>query len=199
MTTIPSQNFTVSYNPKGLCRIVGFACLAGFLVDLVVLLFPPSLGNVEWRIGVLQQLGDRSVVLLLGLALTMYGILDTRGWRRRLALFCLSLGVIFCLSSVLVIRDSLAYQQQVMQAIAKQSSDIQSQIQKAQTDPKAAPNVTAEQLEQASRVLSGRTEAAKQTTKTGVLKSSISSVGNLLVVGLALIGLGRYGARPPKF
>ena len=62
----------------------------------------------------MQQISDRSIILLFGLALVMYGMLDFRRWRRRLALFCLILGVIFNLSSILVIRDGIASQQQAM-------------------------------------------------------------------------------------
>jgi len=65
----------------------------------------------------LQQLGDRAVILLFGIALVMYGIINFRIWRRRLALSCLVLGVIFILSCILVIRDTLAFQQQALTTI----------------------------------------------------------------------------------
>jgi len=198
MTTLSTQNFTGSYKPQALCRIVGFACLAGFLVDLFVLTFPPAFGAIEWRIGFLQQLGDRAVILLFGLALVMYGIINFRQWRRRLALTCLVLGVLFNLSCILVIRDSLAFQQETLTKINTQAAQVQSQIQKAQDDPKVAPNITPEKLQQASQQLSSQATSLKQNTQTSVLKTTVSSVGNLVVVGLALIGLGQYGARPPK-
>lgn len=198
MTTVPAQNFSTSYNPKGLCRIVGFACLAGFLVDLFVLTFPPAFGAIQWRIAFLQQLADRSIILLFGLSLIMYGILDFRRWRRRLAMASLILGIVFILSCILVIRDNLAFQQQAMTNINSRAAQVQSQLQQAQTNPKVAPNATPEQLQQASEFLSSQTVSAKETTKASVLKTGISSVGNLVVIGLSLIGLGQYGARPPK-
>lgn len=198
MTTVPAQNFSPSYSPKGLCRIVGFACLAGFLVDLFVLTFPPAFGTLQWRIAFLQQLSDRSVILLFGMALIMYGILDFRRWRRRLAMTSLIVGIIFILSCILVIRDSLAFQQQAVTNINNRAAQVQSQLQQAQSNPKVAPKVTPEQLDQASQLLSNQMISAKETTKTSVLKTGISSVGNLMVIGLALIGLGQYGARPPK-
>jgi len=116
MASISNQNFGVSYNPKG-C----FACLAGFLVDMIVLTFPPALGNVEWRVGFLQQLGDRSIILLLGLALIMYSWIDIRPWRRKLALACLIIGVVFNLSSVLAIRDNLKVQEMAITNISTQA------------------------------------------------------------------------------
>jgi predicted PurR-regulated permease PerM len=198
MASISVPNVTPSYNPKGLIRIVGFACLAGFLVDLLVLTFPPALGNLQWRVAFMQQVSDRSIVLLFGLALVMYGILDFRLWRRRLAMFCLVLGVIFTLSSILVVRDSLTLQQQALTNISNQAAQIQSQIQKAQDNPQAVPNITPEKLQQASQALSNQANALKQNAKTSVIRTGVSSVGNLVVVGLALIALGQYGARPPK-
>ncbi|UIE36384.1 HpsJ-like protein, cyanoexosortase C-associated [Leptodesmis sichuanensis] len=198
MTTVPAQNFSPSYSPKGLCRIVGFACLGGFLVDLFVLTLPPAFGTLQWRITFLQQLADRSVILLFGMALIMYGILDFRRWRRRLAMASLIFGIVFILSSILVIRDSLEFQQQAMANISNRASQVQSQLQQAQSNPKLAPRVKPEQLEQASQLLSNQLASAKETTKTSVLRTGISSVGNLIVIGLALIGLGQYGARPPK-
>jgi hypothetical protein len=198
MTTLPAQNFGISYNPKGLCRIVGFTCIAGFLVDLLVLTFPPAFGSVEWRVGFLQQLGDRSIILLFGLALLLFGIIEWRAWRRRLALFCLVTGVVFNLSCVLVIRDSLQLQKQALTNISNQASQLQTQIEKAKDNPKPNQNVTPERLNQATQLLSSQASALKENAKTSVLKASISSVGNLVVVGLGLIGLGQYGARPPK-
>ncbi|MDX2240854.1 MAG: HpsJ family protein [Leptolyngbyaceae cyanobacterium bins.302] len=199
MTTLSSPNSYVgSYNPKGLCQIVGLACLAGFVVDLFVITFPPNLGNLQWRIAFMQQTSDRSIILLFGLALMMFGMLDFRRWRRRLAMFCLILGAVFCLSSILVIRDGLAFQQEALKNISNQASQVQSQIQRAQSNPGSVPNVTPEQLNQLSGALSNQVNTLKESAKTTTLKTGISSVGNLIIVGLALIGLGQYGARPPK-
>lgn len=199
MTTLSSPNsFVGSYNPKGLAQIVGFACLAGFLVDTFVLSFPPNLGNLQWRIGFMQQISDRSIILLFGLALVMYGTLDFRRWRRRLAMFCLILGAVFCLSTILVIRDGVAFQQEALKNISTQASQVQTQIERAQSNPGSVPNVTPEQLNQLSGALSNQVNTLKESAKTTTLRTGVSSVGNLVVVGLALIGLGQFGARPPK-
>jgi len=204
MATAPTnKNFKTSYNPQAynpqaLCCIVGFACLAGFLVDLAVLSFPPSLGNIEWRIGFLQQVSDRSVILLFGLALLLYGTLDFRTWRRPLSLLCTVLGVAFSLSSILVIADGIAFQRQTVTAITTQAAQIESQIQNAQADSTVAPNITPEQLAQAAQQLKNQAKTLKSNAQTSVIKTGVASVGNFLVVGLALVGLGRYGARPPR-
>lgn len=195
MATVQNRSFVNSYNPNGLCFIVGLACLAGFLVDVLTLSLPVDFGNIEWRMSLLRQLSDRSIILLFGLALMIYGTLDFRAWAKRLALLSLVLGVLFTLSSFLVIRDNIAFHKQALNAINVQAAQMQSQIQKAQEDAAIASNITPEQLSQATQQLTSRASELKSTTKIGLVKSGISSVGNLIIVGIALIGLGRYGAR----
>lgn len=192
------QNFAPAYNPKPLCRIVGIACLAGFMVDLLILALPPALGNPEWRTGFLQQTSDRSIILLFGAALTIYGSLEARALRKQLGIACLSIGVIYLLSCVLVIRDGLTLNDLAAKNIATQAAQVQTQIQNAKNDPKASPNVTPEQLQQAAQTVDTRAVSLKQNAKTGILKTTIAIVGNLTVIGIALISLGRYGMRPRK-
>lgn len=197
MASASTQNFASAYSAKILCQLVGLACIAGFIVDLLVLTFPPAFTSLEWRVGFMQQVSDRAIILLFGLALLLYGLLDRRRLRRQLTLFCLILGVLFNLSSILVIRDTLTLREQAAIAISSRASAFQLQIQQAQANPRAA-NVTPEQIQQASKQVSQQADAARQSTKTSVLKTGISSVGNLVVVGLALMGLGQVGARLPR-
>lgn len=198
MATTSVQNFAPSYNAKPLCRIVGIACLAGFVVDLLILALPPALGSAEWRTGFLQQVSDRSIILLFGSALTIYGSLETRALRKQLGMACLAIGVIYLLSCVLVIRDGLTLNDLAAKNIATQAAQVQTQIQNAKNDPKAAPNVTPEQLQQAAQTVDTRAVSLKQNAKTGILKTANAIVGNLVVIGIALISLGRYGMRPRK-
>lgn len=185
------------YSPgQGLSIIVGLACIAGFVVDLAIISLPPDPFNIQWRISILQQVGDRSVVLLFGLALLMFGLLDSRGLRKRYALFCLMLGVAFTLSGVLVVRDSLKFQSMAISNITNQEAEVRTQIESARSNPQElSPELTPEILQQASEELSQRADSAKQSTKTSVLKVGASSVGNLIVSGLALIFVGRFGVR----
>jgi len=198
MATTPVTNFGSSYNPKPLCRIVGIACLVGFVVDILILALPPALGNPEWRTGFLQQMSDRSIVLLFGSALTIYGSLELRALRKQLGVACLAIGVIYLLSCVLVIRDGLKLNDLAVKNITDQAAQVQTQIETAKNDPTAAPNVTSEQLQQASQLVDTRAVTLKQNAKTGIMKTSISIVGNLVVIGIALISLGRYSMRPSK-
>lgn len=198
MATTSVRPFSGTYSAKGLCRIVGIACLAGFLVDVATLAFPPAIRNIEWRAGLLQQVGDRSIVLLFGLALLMYGIVHMRQIRRQLAVVCLAVGVAFLLSGVFVMRDSLKLRDQAMRNIDTQAATIQTQIQEAEVNPPSGTNFTPEDLERARTLLTDQAENLKKNAQTSLAKSGISSIGNLLIVGMALIGLGQYGLRPPK-
>jgi hypothetical protein len=198
MANLSAPNSGSAYSPKGLCVIVGLACLAGFAVDLFVLTYPPSFGALEWRVGFMQQVSDRSVILLFGLALLMYGVLDIRTWRRQLAMGCMVLGAVFLLSSVLVIRDSATLQRDTLSKITGQATQIQTQINQLQSNPQAARNLTPEQLQEALKRLTAQSENLQRNATTGILRTGIASVGNLIVIGLALLGLGRYGANPPR-
>ena len=199
MTTVPAQNLVTTYSAKGLCRIVGVACVAGFIIDVLSLLFPPALGNIEWRIALLQQISDRSIILLFGLALLMYGSLESRRLRKQLAIGCLVLGVLFNLSCVMVIRDGLAFQETATNTISAQASTLQNQIQAVQPgSTQGKVKVTSEDIQKASQALAQQATTLKQNAKTGIVKTSLSSIGNLIIVGVALIGLGQYGTRPSK-
>ncbi|MBW4661391.1 MAG: hypothetical protein KME15_22175 [Drouetiella hepatica Uher 2000/2452] len=198
MTTLQTNQRISSPNPKPLCQIVGLACLTGFVLDILVMTFPLQLGNLAWRVGFLQQLGDRSIILLFGIALLIYGIIDLTAWRKRLAFSCLVLGAAFILSGIWVIWDSLALQKQTVAAISAQQQQIQTQINQAKVNPQLAAQITPEKLQQATQNIESQAESAKQNAQTGTLKTSFSGSGNLLVVGLALIGLGQYGIRPSR-
>lgn len=181
---------------KGICQIVGLVCLSGFVIDMLVLALPPQLGSAEWRVGLIQQLADRSIILLLGSALLIFGNLENRRWLKRFSTGCLAVGLAFCLACLLVIADGIKLQQQAVTNISTQASQLQTQIQNAQSNPGAAgQNVTPQDLTRASQLLTTQANTLKKNAKQTVLKTGVSSVGNLIVVGLGMISLGRYGMR----
>jgi len=178
----------------GICQIVGFVCLFGFALNMLVLFLPPQIRDAAWRVGFLQQFGDRSLVLLIGAALTIAGSFESRRWQRQFSLLCLFLGGIYLITSLLVIRDTLSLRQQAVNTISTQETQVQNQIRNAQANPAAlGQNVTAEDLQRASQTLSGQATIAKQNAQTTVLKTGITSVINLIAIGLGLVGLGRFG------
>ena len=195
MTTLKSPPVAASSSAMVLCRLVGLACLAGFTVDMLVLGFPADPGTLEWRVQFLQQMSDRSIILLFGMGLLIYGLMELRAWRKRLATVCLAIGVIFQLSCVAVIRDSSVLQDQALNRIDNQASQLETRIEEARSNPEVAAQVSPEQLEQAMQQLSLQSETLQKNAKTGIFRAGLASVGNLAVAGLALLALGRYGLR----
>jgi hypothetical protein len=189
---IVGSSFTDSPRAKKLCRIVGFACLIAFAVDFFVIVLPPNFGVAQWRLSSLQQVGDRSIVVLFGLALLIYGA-ERRKMLRSLALMCFTIGIMFLLSCAVVAQDSLALQRQANERISAQVSQLNSRLQAIQENPAAAEKVSPEQLEQAAQRVNAQAESAKQNASSSILKSGILSVGNLAVIGVTLLILGRYG------
>jgi hypothetical protein len=198
MASVSASNFLGSYSARGLCRIVGFTCLAGFVIDMLAIALPPDPLAIEWRINFLQQLGDRSIILLFGAALLLYGNIDNRRWLKQMALACLIIGILFHVSCILVIRDSATIRQQAIETISNQATQLQTQIEQSQNNPNAATRVTPEQIQQASQRVTSQAEVLQANARTGVFKAGLSSIGNLVVVGLGLIGLGRFGLRLRK-
>ena len=71
MASISTQP-SASFGGQAIARIVGFTCLFGFLVDMIALALPFGAG-AAWRATLLQQMGDRSIVLLIGIGLLSLG------------------------------------------------------------------------------------------------------------------------------
>ncbi len=196
ISTPTSNNTAIAYSAGGIAQIVGIACLTGFIVDMAVLMLPPQLGSVEWRFGIMQQLSDRSIILLIGAALTLFGSLENRRWLKNLSLTCLLTGVLYIFLSLLVVADGITLQQKAVSTISTQSAQVQAQIDKAQSDPGAlGANLTPEVLQKAEGQLKAQTTSLTSNAKKSVLKLGVSSVGNLIIVGLGLVSLGRYGAK----
>ncbi|GAB4369278.1 MAG: hypothetical protein Kow00121_09040 [Elainellaceae cyanobacterium] len=190
-TPVPGSS---PYGVKGISQIVGFVCLTGFLIDMLILALPPQPGNIQWRVGLVQQFADRSIILLFGAALVLLGSVENRRMLRQFSRFCLLAGVVFFLMCILAIADSVSLQNQALTTISTQESQLQTQIQDAKSNPSAVgEDVTAEDLTRASELLTQQASSLKQNAKTSVLKTVASSVGNLVVVGIGLVGIGRYG------
>ncbi|MER3432978.1 MAG: hypothetical protein C4288_05985 [Leptolyngbya sp. ERB_1_1] len=189
---IVSSSIVESPRAKKLCRIVGFACLVAFVVDFLVIVFPVNVAEASWRLTTLQQIGDRSIVVLFGLSLLIYGV-ERRKVLRSVSLLCFAIGIAFLLACPVVAQDSLMLQRQALDRISAQASQLSSRIQAIQGDPNAAAKVSPERLEQATQQLNTRTETAKQTANQSIFKSGFLSVGNLAVIGVSLLVLGRYG------
>ncbi len=164
-------------------------------MDVLVLGTPPDPFALEWRVNFLQQTGDRSIVLLFGVALLLYSVSDQRRLKRPLAIFCLAIGVAFLLSSLLIIRDSLILKDQAFRSISTQEEQLQTRIEESKSSGNLPPEISFDQLQQAAQEITSRAEEAKRSTGQDITKAGMSSLGNLCVVGLGLVGLGRMGIK----
>ncbi|MEP0918328.1 HpsJ family protein [Leptolyngbya sp. DQ-M1] len=179
---------------KGIAQVVGLVCLVGFAIDMLIVLLPPQLGSIEWRVGFLQQFSDRSLIFILGAALTIFGSIGARRRLRQFSTFCLAIGVIYLLSCFLAISDTLSLQQQAVSTIDSQASQLQTQLRNAQANPASlGANVSLEDIKRVSNQLTGQASTVKENAKRTVIKTGASTVGNLAVVGLGLLCLGRIG------
>lgn len=197
-TMNPVGATAVGYDSNPILLIVGAACVIGFLVDVFVLGFPANFGTLEWRAGFTQQLADRSIILLFGTGLLMAGLLNGRVWRKRLALACIVVGIVFQLAGVLTIRDSSVLQSQALNRIETQAENAETRLNEVSENPELSDQVTPDRINQLRAQLSIQAETLQGNAKTGILKSAMSTIGNLVVVGLALIALGRFGTKPAR-
>ena len=193
-----SQSATGDYSSKQICLIVGIFCLAGFSVNMLTLGIPVSLFSLDWRVNVLQQVGDYSIVLLFSFALLLYANSNHRRWMRPISLVSMVIGVAFMLSCVLVIRDSLVLRSQAIATIGNQAQQLQSQIDENRDNPELPAEITPDQLRQASVQIASQEESLKQNAKQDITKAGFASMGNLIAVGLGLAALGRLGLRTSR-
>lgn len=192
--SLPRQAADNIYGVKDVCRIVGLVCIVGFVFDMVILGLPPQ-SNIEWRIGVVQELADRSILLLFGLALFMFGSMGTHKRHLRLAAkLAMSIGIVFFLLCPLSIADSLRLSHQSANTINAQESQLQTEIKAAQANPeKLAENIDLAALKNVSQQLTQQANSLRTSARRTVFKTGISNIGNLLIVGVGLLGLGRCG------
>jgi hypothetical protein len=192
MASASSPFSNSSFDGQAIARIVGITCIIGFIVDMTALTFPMGSG-AAWRVGLLQQMGDRSIVFLIGLALLLYSAWENRGLRKPLAYIGLAAGAVFLLFGILVIRDSFVLQSQAVDNIGNQASQLQTQVEESRSNPEIAANVAPEDFEEAARQINSRAEDLKQNAKTSITKTGIASVSNLFIVGIGLLSLGKVG------
>jgi hypothetical protein len=172
-------------------QIVGWTCLAGFVIDMLVVALPPSL-SLEWRISMLEQLANRAVVLTLGTGLVISS-LSSRRWLKWLSQTALLMGVALLLSCLLVVYNSITLQTRTVTDINTQATQLQGQIQQIQQNPPKDLKLNLEELQKAAKQVDAQANNLKQGTQTRVIKAGISGAGNLLVAGIGMVSLGRFG------
>jgi hypothetical protein len=191
------SNATVQ-EPKGdsagqaIARIVGLICVLGFIVDVLGLILPPGSG-AGWRFGLLQQVGDRSIVLVFGIALLIYGCWESQLRRKPLSYAALGLGVVYLLTCVLVVSDGLKVQSQATTKINQRVEQLQTRVEQSRNNPQISAKASPQDFDNALKSIEAQAYAATESTKTGLTKTIIVVAINFLVMGLGLLSLGRFG------
>ncbi|MGG6238257.1 HpsJ-like protein, cyanoexosortase C-associated [Nodosilinea sp. AN01ver1] len=199
MTSIPGISVASTpngplYTAKAVFTVVGIACIVGFILNILTSAIPPDPMALEWRVGLMEQVSGRGILLFLGTGLILYGSLEQRSLARILALVCLIGGVLFLLSGVLVIRDALTLQNQALGNIDSQLEQLQSQIQSADLPPEITQSRLDEELVQ----IEAQASDFKQTARSTTTKSMVSVLGSQIVLGLGFLSLGRFGTKATR-
>jgi hypothetical protein len=196
MVSIPGNKVksiggSIGFSNQTIFQIIGWACLAGFVIDMTVVALPPSL-SLEWRITVLEQLANRAVVMMLGTGFVISS-LENRRWLKWLSQTALLFGIALILSCLLVIYNGITLQNRTVTDINTQATQLQNQIQQAQQNPPKDLKLNMEELQKAAKQVDTQAGNLRQDTQTKVMKASISSAGNLLIAGIGMVSLGRFG------
>ncbi|MBU6229737.1 MAG: HpsJ family protein [Cyanobacteria bacterium REEB459] len=192
MANTVNQTSTGAGVGLAIARIVGLICIAGFLADLLGLVLPMGSGAL-WRFGVLQQTGDRSIVLLFGIALLTYGCWDTPMRRKPLSYLGLGLGVAYLLTCVLVISDGLKVQTQTVDQIKQRAEQMQTQVEQSRSNPQIQAKATPKDFDNALKSIEAQAFTMTENAKNGTVKRSITIASNFLIMGIGFLSLGRLG------
>ncbi|MFZ4641184.1 MAG: HpsJ family protein [Nodosilinea sp.] len=177
---------------QAIARIVGLICIVGFLADVLGIVLPMG-GGALWRFGVLQQVGDRSIVLVFGVALLIYGCWDTTMRRKSLSYLGLGLGVAYLLTCVLVISDGLKVQAQTINQISQRAQQLQTQVEQSRSNPEIQAKATPKDFENALKSIESQAFTMTENAKNGAVKKSITIASNFLIMGVGFLSLGRLG------
>lgn len=177
---------------QAIARIVGLICVIGFIADILGLILPPGSG-ATWRFGLLQQVGDRSIVFLFGIALLLYGCWESQLRRKPLSYAALGLGVAYLLTCILVVSDGLKVQNQAAANIDQRVEQLQSRVEQGRNNPEITARTNPEDFDNALKSIEVQASLAAENAKSSVTKSSIVIATNFLIVGLGLLSLGRFG------
>ncbi|WP_017297379.1 HpsJ-like protein, cyanoexosortase C-associated [Nodosilinea nodulosa] len=180
---------------QGIARIVGMTCILGFVVDMTALIFPLGSGTA-WRVGLLLQMGDRSIVLLIGIALLIYSAWDNLGLRKAIGYVGLGLGTLFLLIGLFVVRESFSLQAQTINNITKQAAQLKVQVEESRSNPEIAATATEADFATALQTINTQAETLRRNAKAAITKTGVASTSNFAVVGIGLLSLSRLAIGP---
>lgn len=189
----PLPRHSISFSQR-LAFLIGSTFLLGFIIDILVIGLPPDPLSPQWRLNFLQQVSERSLLLFMGCILLLYSKLEGRLKQLKLlSIACLTTGLLLGLSSLVMIQDTLTLQQQAVATIDTQATELRTRINQGQQNAALSQQIPADAFSEALSSVESQAELLKQDAQTGAMKTLISSTGNVLLIGMGLIGIGRLG------
>ncbi|MEM7794475.1 MAG: HpsJ family protein [Cyanobacteria bacterium P01_C01_bin.118] len=142
-------------------KLVGGIAIVAGLVDFFVFLLPPDLVNRGWRLLTVENLVERGIVPLVGIALLFCGLWldgyisgkgkstslmqDSRFWTCAFACF---LGVFFTIAAPFYVADVFHQRQERLNQVSDRASQVQSQFEQRLAQEQAQRIAVFEQLQQ---------------------------------------------------
>lgn len=184
-----------------LALLTSLICMAGFALDMLALSLGPNLSSSEWRMGFMQQLGTRCIVLLFGTSLLCYSLQTRPLSLRRIAWVCCGLGLCLSLSSLFYLQDSLRFQSLAIENLTTQRQSLEQQIQQftPQTPTPSELAVDPARRDQAIELLRQRTQTLSLRARVRIQKTIARTFCSLLLVGVGLVTLGQITLKSTRF
>ena len=184
-----------------LALITSIICIVGFGLDMVALSLRPTVSSIEWRMGFMQQLGERCIILLFGATLLCYGLQTMSTGLKRIAWVCCGLGLCLSLSGFFYLQDSVRFRALAIENLTTQRQNFEQQIQQFSPEDAALSELVVDpaQKEQALNLLRERTQTLKSRASVRIQKTVTRTFCSLLLTGIGLVALGQITLRPKRF
>ena len=184
-----------------LALITSIICIVGFGLDMAALSLRPTISSIEWRMGFMQQLGERCIILLFGGTLLCYGLQTMSTGLKRIACVVCGLGVLPSLSGFFYLHDSVRFRALAIENLTTQRQNFEQQIQQFSPESTTSPELVVDsaQKEKALKLLRERTQTLKSRTSVRIQKTVTRTFCSLLLTGIGLVTLGQMILRPKRF
>ena len=184
-----------------LASLTGIICIIGFSLDILAVSLGATFSSIEWRMGFVQQLGERCIIFLFGASLLFYTLqASTIRQKHGIAKIYCTLGLCICLSCFFYWQDGLRFRALATGNLNTQSQGLERQIQEfpSRSMDQSLSAVRQEQKEYAIKILQENTGKLAQRATTGLYKTVIRTSVSLLVVGFGLVVMGFMTLRPKR-
>ncbi|WOD37911.1 hypothetical protein [Nodosilinea sp. E11] len=180
-----------------LTLIASLICIVGFSLDMLSISLGLALDSIEWRMGFVQQLGERCIILLFGAALLCHSLQTTPARLKQIGWLCCVLGLWISLSSLFYLQDSFRFKSLALENLVNQQQNLTQEIQQFSPQPTEALGAIMDPVrkEQAVKLLEERTQELSAIAKIRIRKTVARTFFSLLLTGMGLGALGQVSAR----